>query len=83
MSSPEPAVDPPADPHERAARLGGALRAAGIPVHVEVDGAVAILVPRSGDASVRWASVRADVVRLAQAHGFRSVAVDLARPDGG
>lgn len=78
MSSP----DPTRTPAERAASLADALAAVGVPVGVEVDGAVAVLVERSGRPRLDWPAVRADVVRLAQAHGFRAVALDLAPPTG-
>ena len=79
MSSPEPA----ADAAERAARLAEALRAVGLRVDVEADGAVAVLVGARGSQPIDWAGMRAEVVRLAQTHGFRSVAVDIDPTTGG
>ena len=63
----------------RAAALADALLATGVAVRIEVDGPVAVLVERPDAPAIDWPAVRAEVVRLAQAHGFRAVALDLAR----
>ena len=75
-------TDRQGSPSERGARLADALEAIGVPVRVEVDGAVAVLVEPAHAGAIEWPRVRDAVVRLARAHGFRAVALDLARRAG-
>lgn len=73
-------VSSPAD----AAALAAALERLGLPLSVEVDGALAVLVPRDGRAvAFPTDDVRVELVRAARAAGFASVALELPAPDAG
>jgi hypothetical protein len=61
--------------------LGAALAALGLPCDVEVSGSLAILVPRVG---ARWPDrpLRLEVTRVARAHGFTHVALEVVSVTG-
>ena len=68
-------------PTDAAAALRDALAARGLHVRVEGADSLAILVPPPG-AALDWPAERHEIVRLARAHGFSHVALELPPPDG-
>jgi len=67
------------DAADRARALSDALRAAALfDGEVEAAGALAVLVPRRGDEPAPARERRLEIARVARAHGFTHVALEVA-----